>query len=87
MMAIQKDIVINRKEYQNIKKKDHNQMNVYIQSIYKSAYMDGFKAGTESVPGIDIAEIQKVLLSIKGLGAKRVASILEALEKEFENEI
>ena len=49
--------------------------------------MDGFKDGTESVPGIDIAEIKKVLLSIKGLGAKRVASILEALEKEFENEI
>lgn len=86
-MAIQKDIVINRKEYQNIKKKDHNQMNVYLQNIYKNAYIDGFKAGTESVPGIDIAEIQKVLLSIKGLGAKRVADILEALEKEFENEI
>lgn len=86
-MAIQKDIVINRKEYQGIKKKDHNQMNLYLQNIYKNAYMDGFKAGTESVPGIDIAEIQKVLLSIKGLGVKRVASILEALEKEFENEI
>ena len=86
-MAIQKDIVINRKEYQDIKKKDHNQMNVYIQSIYKSAYMDGFKAGTESVPGIDITEIKKALLNVKGLGAKRVASILEALEKEFENEI
>ena len=86
-MAIQKDIVINRKEYQGIKKKDHNQMNLYLQNIYKNAYMDGFKAGTESVPGIDIAEIQKVLLSIKGLGVKRVASILEALEKKFENEI
>ena len=86
-MAIQKDIVINRKEYQAIKKKDHNQMNVYLQNIYKNAYMDGFKAGTESVPGIDIAEIGKVLLSIKGLGTKRVADILEALEKEFENEI
>lgn len=82
-MAIQKDIVINRKEYQNIRKMDHNQMNLYLQEIYKNAYMDGFKAGTESVPGIDIAEIQKVLLSIKGLGAKRVASILEALEKEL----
>lgn len=82
-MAIQKDIVINRKEYQNIKKKDHNQMNVYLQNIYKNAYMDGFKDGTESVPGIDIAEIQKILLSIKGLGAKRVADILEALEKEL----
>ena len=86
-MAIQKDIVVNRKEYQNVKKMDHNQMNLYIQSIYKSAYMDGFKAGTESVPGIDITEIKKALLNVKGLGAKRVASILEALEKEFENEI
>ena len=58
-------------------------MNLYLQNIYKSAYMDGFKAGTESVPGIDIAEIQKILLSIKGLGEKRVADILEALEKEL----
>nr|DAR22568.1 MAG TPA: hypothetical protein [Caudoviricetes sp.] len=78
-MAIQKDIVINRKEYQNIRKMDHNQMNLYIQSIYKSGYTDGVK----SVPGIDIAEIKKVLLSVKGLGAKRVADILAALEKEL----
>lgn len=85
-MAIQKDIVINRKEYQGIKKKDHNQMNVYLQNIYKTAYMDGFKDGTESVPGIDIAEIQKVLLSIKGLGEKRVEVILAALEKEMKSE-
>ena len=82
-MAIQKDIVINRKEYQNIKKKDHNQMNLYLQNIYKNAYMYGFKAGTESVPGIDITEIKKALLSVKGLGEKRVADILEALEKEL----
>lgn len=85
-MAIQKDIVVNRKEYQNVKKMDHNQMNLYIQSIYKSAYMDGFKAGTESVPGIDIADIEKVLLGIKGLGAKRVAAIVAALEKEMKSE-
>ena len=82
-MAIQKDIVINRKEYQAIKKKDHNQMNLYLQEIYKNGYAEGVK----SVPGIDIAEIKNVLLSVKGLGAKRVADILEALEKEFENEI
>lgn len=78
-MAIQKDIVINRKEYQNIRKMDHNQMNLYLQEIYKNGYAEGVK----SVPGIDIAEIKKVLLSVKGLGAKRVADILEALEKEL----
>ena len=82
-MAIQKDIVINRKQYQNIKKMDHNQMNLYIQSIYKSGYAEGVK----SVPGIDIAEIKKALLSVKGLGEKSVEAILSALEKEFENEI
>ena len=78
-MAIQKDIVINRKQYQNIKKMDHNQMNLYIQSIYKSGYAEGVK----SVPGIDIAEIEKVLLGIKGLGAKRVECIVATLEKEL----
>ena len=82
-MAIQKDIVINRKEYQGIKKKDHNQMNLYIQSIYKSGYTDGVK----SVPGIDISQISEILLGIKGLGAKRVECIVATLEKEFENEI
>ena len=78
-MAIQKNIVINRKEYQAIKKKDHNQMNVYLQEIYKNGYTDG----AESVPGIDIAEVKKVLLGIKGLGEKRVEAILVALEKEL----
>nr|DAY34579.1 MAG TPA: hypothetical protein [Caudoviricetes sp.] len=81
-MAIQKDIVINRKEYQNVKKMDHNQMNLYIQNIYKS----GFEEGVKSVPGTDIADIEKVLLGIKGLGAKRVAAIVAALEKELKSE-
>lgn len=78
-MAIQKDIVINRKQYQNIKKMDHNQMNLYLQEIYKNGYAEGVK----SVPGIDITEIKKALLSVKGLGEKRVEAILEALERSL----
>ena len=83
-MAIQKDIVINRKEYQNIKKKDHNQMNQFLQTVYKSAYSDGFKTGVESVPGIDLSQIRGILLEVKGLGEKRVETIVKALEKSFE---
>ena len=78
-MAIQKNTVINRKEYQNIRKMDHNQMNLYLQEIYKNGYTDGVK----SVPGIDITEIKQALLSVKGLGEKRVEAILAALEKEL----
>lgn len=82
-MAIQKDIVINRKQYQDIKKMDHNQMNLYIQSIYKSGYAEGIK----SVPGMNIAEIKKALLSVKGIGEKKAKDIVIVLGKEFENEI
>ena len=78
-MAIQKDIVINRKQYQDIKKMDHNQMNLYIQSIYKSGYAEGIK----SVPGMDIAEIKKALLSVKGIGEKKAKDIVIALEREL----
>lgn len=78
-MAIQKNITINRKEYEKIKKYDRTQMDTFIQSVYKSGYEDGKK----SVPGIDIAEIKKILLSVKGLGEKRVEAILAALEKEL----
>ena len=78
-MAIQKDMVINRKEYQAIKKKDHNQMNVYLQEIYKAGYSEG----VESVPGIDFENIEKVLLTVKGIGEKKAKDIVAALEKEL----
>lgn len=78
-MAIQKDIVINRKQYQSIKKMDHNQMNLYIQSIYKS----GFEDGKAAVPGIDIKYIADIVRGVKGVGEKRAADIVKALESEM----
>ena len=78
-MAIQNKVTINRKEYEKIKKYDRTQMDTFIQSVYKS----GFEDGKSSVPGIDIAEIKKTLLSVKGLGEKRVEAILEALERSL----
>lgn len=82
-MAIQKDIVINRKQYQNIKKMDHNQMNLYIQSIYKS----GFEDGKAAVPGVDMQKVSDILKSIKGIGEKRAVDIVKALEKEMMKEV
>ena len=78
-MAIQKNVTINRKEYEKIKKYDRTQMDTFIQSVYKS----GFEDGKSSVKGIDISKISGVLLGIKGLGAKRVECIVQALEKEL----
>ena len=71
--------MINRKQYQNIKKMDHNQMNLYIQSIYKS----GFEDGKAAVPGIDIKNIADIVRGVKGVGEKRAADIVKALESEM----
>lgn len=78
-MVIQKNVTINRKEYERIKKYDRTQMDTSIQSVYKS----GFEDGKSSVPGIDISKISEILMGIKGLGAKRVECIIAALEKEL----
>lgn len=78
-MAIQKDIVINRKEYERIKRYDHNQMNNYVKNIYKS----GFEDGKAAVPGINIQYIADIVRSVKGVGEKRAADIVKALESEM----
>lgn len=78
-MAIQKNVTINRKEYEKIKRYDRTQMDTFIQSVYKS----GFEDGIESVPGIDFSNIEKVLLTVKGIGEKKAKDIVIALEKEL----
>lgn len=78
-MAIQKNVTINRKEYERIKKYDRTQMDVFIQSVYKS----GFEDGKNSVKGVDFENVEKALLTVKGIGEKKVKDIVVALEKEL----
>lgn len=73
-----KSFELNRKEYLNIKRMDHHQMTLWAESMYKS----GFEDGQASVPRLDISLIKKALLSVKGIGEKKAADILVAIEKE-----
>lgn len=73
-----KKFELNRKDYLNIKKMDHHQMSLWTELMYKS----GFEDGQASVPGLDISLIKKALLSVKGIGEKKAADILVAIEKE-----
>ena len=70
-----KGFVLNRKQYDRIRKMDHCQMTLWAESIYKS----GFKDGQKAAEGLTTSEIREVLLGVKGLGEKRVAVIVDAL--------
>ena len=77
-----KKIELNRKEYLKIKKMDHNQMVSWAKKMYES----GFEDGQASVRGLDISLIKNVLLSVKGIGEKKVLDIITAIEKEIGRE-
>ena len=72
-----KGFLLNRKQYDRIRKMVHCQMTLYVESIYKSGYADGQKAAE----GLTALEIRDVLLKVKGLGEKRVDTIVSALEE------
>ena len=68
-MGKTKGFILNRKQYQNIR-------TLWAESVYKS----GFKDGQEATPGLTSQEIRDALQPVKGIGAKRLDSIVEALD-------
>ena len=76
-----KGFLLNRKQYDRIRKMDHCQMTLYVESIYKSGYADG----TKDAEGLTANEIREVLLQVKGIGEKRVDIIVSALEAAMNN--
>ena len=71
-----KGFLLNRKQYERIRRMDHCQMTLWAESIYKSGYSDGQNAAK----GLTATEIRGVLMTVKGLGEKRVGCIIDALE-------
>lgn len=67
-----------RKVYKDVKKMDHAQFDQFCERFYK----EGFEDGRKSVPGMDIKEVMERISSVKGIGAKRLEEIRQAIEKD-----
>ena len=74
-MAKNKAFILNRKQYDRVRKMDHCQMTLWAESIYKS----GFKDGSEAAESLTVDEMKSVILGVKGIGEKRAAEIAAAL--------
>lgn len=70
-----KGFILNRKQYDRIRKMDHCQMTLWAESLYKSGVEDGKKAAE----GLTADEVKEVVLNLKGIGEKRAATIVDAL--------
>lgn len=69
----------NREQYKNVKRYDHAQFDEFCTIIYT----EGYKDGRNSVSGVDVKEIMKVIKTVKGIGEKRLAQIEDAVTVLF----
>lgn len=79
-MAKNRVTLINRKEYERIRKMDHGQMSDYMDRLYR----EGYEAGAVSVPRLNEGKIRDVLYSIKGIGGVKADAIVSAIFKTEE---
>ena len=71
---------LTRKVYKDIKKKDHQQMNDFLKTMYKLGFDDGLASAT-----IDYDVLKKVLLEVKGIGLVKADAVINRL-KELDKE-
>ena len=76
-----KGLKLNREQYKRVKRMDHKQMEDFICNMYNEGYADG-KAAAE--PRIKPSDIATVLVEIKGVGTKKAAEIMTAVNKLYE---
>ena len=71
---------LTRKVYKDIKKKDHQQMNDFLKTMYKLGFDDGLASAS-----IDYDVLKKVLLEVKGIGVVKADAVINRL-KELDKE-
>lgn len=76
MAKKEKRYELNRKQYQQIRKMDHNQMEQYMSSVYEQ----GVSAGRQQASGsFDVAVAIEAIGNIKGIGEVKLKQIRMAL--------
>ena len=68
--------------FKNILKMNMDQMSLFCQELYYQGLTDG----KQSAEGLNMEEIREVLLSVPGIGEKRCAAIMSAIERRMSDE-
>lgn len=74
-MAKEKEFELNRKKYQEIRKMDHNEMQQYLNAVYRN----GLAAGVKTAPTFDANTFMQAISRIKGIGPAKYEQIRLAM--------
>lgn len=78
-MKKNRGLELNRKQYQLIRKMDHNQMQECVSGFYDEGYRAGYAAARQQAPEFDTIKALDEIYKIKGIGAGRIEEIHKAL--------
>lgn len=80
--------LITRKKYNEIKKYDRQQMDIFLDDMYLTAYKDGYKKAFAClVEKFSSEEFKTVLKSIKGFGSTKTEKIINIISEQMKGEI
>ena len=74
---------VTREVYKNVKKFDRQQFTQFCTDLYKFGYEDGYEAGFDNVPAVDVEKIYESIAKIRGIGPVKLALIKANIEAEF----
>ena len=76
--------MLNRKQYDKIRKMDHGQMQDYFGGVYALGYEAGVKAASEKREVPELVGLEDELLSIRGIGSAKARLICEKIREFLE---
>lgn len=84
-MKKSKKFLTTRKKYNEVKKYDRQQMDIFLNDIYLTAYEDGYKEAFTCLYQKFIGEeFKTVLKSIKGFGSTKTEKIINIIIQTIE---
>lgn len=75
---------LNRKQYERIRKMDHNQMCEYFNSVYKSGKDAGIAEAAENRKTPELIGLEEKLLEVRGIGAAKARYICDIVREHLE---
>lgn len=76
-----KEIILNRKKYQEIRKMDHNDLQEYIRGVYRSGYEDASREESEKKEAPALDGLEEILKGIRGIGGAKARTICETVRE------
>ena len=75
-------LILNRKMYENIKRLDHREMQVYLSEIQEAAYKSGYEEAVKDTP--TAAELIRAVAAkeIKGIGVTSALKLTHYAEQK-----